>query len=400
MQSKKYDMNIVSLTAMGIGSVVGAGIFALLGQVILLAGNWTYAAFILAGTAAMFSGYTYAKLAGRYPDYGGMTDYFHFAFKNDVITGTLSIIYMLASLVSIAMMAKSFGIYVASLFPHFPNHDLLMNAVAGALVISLAILNMMRASDVGNSEILMVAIKMGILLSLIFAALWHLELAVEQELIQTTPMKFLGSVGVTFFAYAGYGIVTNAAAEVKNPKRTVGWAIFLTLGFVMLMYIGLAYVVLNFIPAHDLRQNADTAVAIAADRLLGKYGFAIMYFAALLAFVSGISATYFSIFRISRSLSNFKILPKFYHEKFWEHGTKGNVLSTALLAIATIYFDFSSIVNFSSGAYLVSYLGVFSAAWILRKEIGASGFIIAAGIALMLFIFITFMVSIFSPEMG
>ena len=55
MQSKKYDMNIVSLTAMGIGSVVGAGIFALLGQVILLAGNWTYAAFILAGTCLLYT---------------------------------------------------------------------------------------------------------------------------------------------------------------------------------------------------------------------------------------------------------------------------------------------------------------------------------------------------------
>ncbi len=76
------------------------------------------------------------------------------------------------------------------------------------------------------------------------------------------------------------------------------------------------------------------------------------------------------------------------------------MLSTFLLAVATVYFDFSSIVNFSSGAYLVSYLGVFAASWILRKETGASGFIIAGGIALMLFIFITFMISIFSPEMG
>lgn len=394
MQVKKYDMNLVSLTAMGIGSVVGAGIFALLGQVILLAGNWTYAAFILAGTAAMFSGYSYSKLAGKYPDSGGMTDYFHIAFKSKALTGTLSIIYMLASLVSIAMMAKSFGIYVASLFPNLPEHDLLMNSVAALLVVSLALLNMMRASDVGNSEVLLVAIKMGILLSLIIAAMWHLELAVEQELILTTPNKFLGSVGITFFAYAGYGIVTNAAADVNNPKRTVGWAIFLTLGFVMAMYIGLAYVVLNFIPAHDLRANADTAVAIAADRLLGKYGFAIMYFAALLAFISGISATYFSIFRISQSLGEFKILPEFYHQKFWRRGTKGNLLSTVLLAIATVYFDFSSIVNFSSGAYLVSYLGVFSANWILRKETNSSAWVIGTGIALMVFILVTFLISI------
>lgn len=389
-------MDLLSVTAMGIASVVGAGIFALLGQVILMAGNYTYGAFILAGTAALFSGYSYAKLAAAYPKSGGLTDYFHIAYKTKFVSGGLSLIYMVTSLVSIAMMAKSFGIYIAYLFPHYPHPSLIINSGAAALVIALAALNMLRAEDVGNSEILMVAIKIGILISLIIAALWHLELAVEQDVIKTTPLKFLGAVGVTFFAYAGYGIITNAAPDVANPKRTIGWAIFLTLVIVMSLYLGLAYVVLNFIPAHDLTKNADTAVAIAADRLLGKYGFAIMYFAALLAFVSGISATYFSIFRISRSLSVQKVLPAFYHHKFWNHGTWGNVLSVTLLTLTTIYFDFNSIVNFSSGAYLISYLGIFGANWRLRKETNSSAILIGLGVALMLFIFITFMISIWS----
>ena len=76
MVLKKYDMGLISVTAMGIGSVVGAGIFALLGEVILQAGNLSYYSFIIAGIAAMFSGYSYAKLSGKYPDSGGLTDYF------------------------------------------------------------------------------------------------------------------------------------------------------------------------------------------------------------------------------------------------------------------------------------------------------------------------------------
>ena len=68
MVLKKYDMGLISVTAMGIGSVVGAGIFALLGEVILQAGNLSYYSFIIAGIAAMFSGYSYAKLSGKYPD--------------------------------------------------------------------------------------------------------------------------------------------------------------------------------------------------------------------------------------------------------------------------------------------------------------------------------------------
>ncbi len=112
MQLKKYGLNLISVTALGIGSVVGAGIFALLGQVIMMAGDQTYYAFIIAGVAALFSGYSYSRLAAAYPDSGGLTDYFHIAFKKRWVVGTFSLIYMMTSAVSICMMAKSFGIYI------------------------------------------------------------------------------------------------------------------------------------------------------------------------------------------------------------------------------------------------------------------------------------------------
>lgn len=111
---------------MGIGSVVGAGIFALLGQVIMMAGDQTYYAFIIAGVAALFSGYSYSRLAAAYPDSGGLTDYFHIAFKKRWVVGTFSLIYMMTSAVSICMMAKSFGIYAVKLFPHVQDTNFLL----------------------------------------------------------------------------------------------------------------------------------------------------------------------------------------------------------------------------------------------------------------------------------
>ena len=82
MTHKKFAMNLPAVVSLGIGSIVGAGIFALLGQVILLAGSRTYYAFIIAGIAAMFSGYSYARLAGRYHNAGGLSEYFHLAFPS------------------------------------------------------------------------------------------------------------------------------------------------------------------------------------------------------------------------------------------------------------------------------------------------------------------------------
>lgn len=83
------------------------------------------------------------------------------------------------------------------------------------MIVGLAALNMQRSKDVGNTEIVMVSIKMGILLSLIIAALIHYDIAEKMQTIPFNEVKFMGSIGVTFFAFAGYGVITNAAGDVK-----------------------------------------------------------------------------------------------------------------------------------------------------------------------------------------
>lgn len=391
---EKKNLGLWSVTALGIGSVVGAGIFALLGQVIMQAGSWTYYAFILAGTAALFSGYSYGELAAKYPDSGGLTDYFHIAFPCKWVSGSLSLIYMLTSAISISMMAKSFGIYMSSLLAGTTYSWIGINEFAAVMIVVLAFLNMMNADDVGRTEILFVAVKIVILLSLIAAAYGQPNLQLSSPLTYPGWLGFFGSVGVTFFAYAGYGVITNAAADVPHPRQTIRRGIFITIVAVMLLYMALAYVVMNYIPGSDLVKNADTAVAIAADKLLGKGGYALLYVAAVLAFISGINATFFSIFRISHALAGQKILPEFYRRKFWRRGTYGNVLSAMLILLAAIYMDFSAIVNLSSGAYLVSYMGIFAANWHLRKETGSSAFLILLGWGVMTVILAAFIVSL------
>lgn len=391
MKLRKYNLNLISATALGIGSVVGAGIFALLGQVITMAGDKTYLSFIIAGIAALFSGYSYSKLAAAYPDSGGLTDYFKIAFKKRAISGTFSLIYWITSMISICMMAKSFGIYIAKLFPGYTDQLLISNIAAGTIIILLALLNMMKSSDVGNAEILMVGIKMSILSALIIFAVAQYDK--DQTLINTSPdnLHFWGSIGISFFAYAGYGIITNAAADVPNPAKTIARAIYLTIIIVIGLYVSLAFVILNFIPPDSLVKNADTAVAIAADKLMGTWGYALIYLTAIIAFISGIGATFFSTFRIAYSLAEQKVLPKIYHDVFWERGTIGNFLSVTLVLLSTIWFDFNSIVNVSSGAYLVSYLAVFAANWKLRRETKSLSLLILPGSALMLFILVMFL---------
>ncbi|MCM1323355.1 MAG: APC family permease [Acetobacter sp.] len=395
MQNQKANMSFINVLAIGIGSIVGAGIFALLGQVILISGSLTYVSFLLAGLAAIFSGYSYAKLSAKFPVSGGLTDFFHIAFKNRLLSGGLTILYMLTSAISISMMAKSFGIYAAHLFEHYGHTELIINTAAILLITSMAFLNMLGAADSSRTETLLVALKLFILLTLAGTAFYYFR-EPAQNIFFPQAKSFLGGVGVTFFAYAGYGVITNAAGDVKNPERTIPLAIYATLLIVMALYCSLAFVVLHFVDFSELTAHPNVAVAIAAKKLLGNLGFDLIYLTIFIAYATGVNATYFSIFRISRALSEDRELPAFYREKFWRFGTRGNLLTTALIVLATLLFDFNAIVNLSSGAFLVCYLAVFCAAWLLRQDIKASPIIIGIGFCLMLFIFVAFLYNIFA----
>lgn len=392
----KKSLDLLNIVSLGLGSIIGAGIFALLGQVILLAGNHTYSAFIIAGIAAIFSGYSYAKLAGRYPQSGGLTDYFHIAFSHKFVSGGLSILYMVASAISIAMLAKSFGIYATQFFHDIPNTHLWINIFAVGMIVILGLLNMQNASDVGWAETFIVIFKVSILLVIIAAAYLHPDLRLTPTTFNKIgELDFFRSIGVTFFAYAGYGVITNAAANVNHPKRTMALGIYITLAIVMLIYLNLAYVVLNYTPHADLLSNAETAVATVADKLLGGLGYNFLYLAAVLAFISGINATFFSMYRISQELGKFDVLPKIYVTPFWKNGSIGNVFTTILIILSVIFLDFSAIVNLSSAAFLASYIGIFAANWKLRKETDSSAAIILIGSTLMGVILIGFIASLF-----
>jgi len=171
-------------------------------------------------------------------------------------------------------------------------------------------------------------------------------------------------------------------------------AIYLTLIIVMPIYINLAYVVLNYTPKTDLLHDTETAIALVANKLLGQWGYYCLYLAAGLAFISGINATFFSMFRISQALGKFKVLPKIYTIALTKNATYGNGLTTLLIVFSIIFMDFSSIVNLSSAAFLLSYLGIFAANWRLRKETKSSPHIILFGSALMSIILVGFIISI------
>jgi amino acid transporter len=386
-------MNLWSVAALGIGSMVGAGIFALLGQAALVAGGETYLAFIIGGVIAGMSGYSYARLAARYPKAGGIAAYFDAAFGTRRLSGTLTLIYLVTLAVTIAMIASAFGAYAAPLFVG-SSDPFWTGLFASAIVVLLTALNVGGAGLVGPAELLLVVVKLVILSGLMLAGITSRPAHLLTEHVHPGVLGLLASVGLTFFAYAGYGMMANAAASVANPQRTIPRSIFLAIAVVTMLYVGLAIVVLQSISPADLVAHADTAVAQAAEPVLGHAGFIAVSIAALLATASAINATLFSAVQIASALVQTDRLPKAFDRHFWRHGTQGVMISIGAILLMVNFFDLNAIANIASATFLISYLAVYVAHWWLVPEAGGSRPIIIFGIISMGLVLLVFLWSV------
>jgi amino acid transporter len=378
---KDTSMSVWSVTALGIGAMVGAGIFALLGQVALLAGEETYVAFVLAGVVALLSGYSFAKLGVRYPDAGGLSTFFDRGFGIGKLSGSLSLIYLLTLAVSVALLAKAFGSYAA---PLVGGTSLLwINGFASGITVMLLLLNVAGATLVGKTEILLVSIKLLILATLIVAGGVGMAQGAPGDHMHPGVMSIGGSVGFTFLAYAGFGMMSNAAASVKTPQTTIPRAIYLAIAVVIVLYVALAVVVLANLTPASLTQHPNTAVAEAATPVLGRAGYLLLSTGALVATASGINAYLFGSLKISKAMAAAGQLPKLFSQIFWRKGSRGYLLGVAAVLVAINTLDLKAIATIASATFLIVYFAVHVAHWRLIHETKGSRWLVAAGLITM-----------------
>jgi amino acid transporter len=347
-------MSIWAVIALGIGSMVGAGIFALLGQTALVVGRETWLAFAIGGGIALLSGLAYAGLSARHPTNGGIVDFLNLALPHRV-AGALSLLYLVNLAVATAMIAKTFGAYGTKLvLPGAPSH--VADLVGSGALVLLYVLTAAGQQAVGRVEVVMVAIKLTILLVFMSGELWLLDLDAHGAHAPATPHALIASIGLTFFAYAGFGMMANAAGNVANPARTMRIAFPAAIVFTAALYVGLAFVVLAAIPPEQLAENADTAVATAAEPYFGRAGFVVLSAAALLATASTMNANVYSGNEITRSLAAAGQLPAGLGGQLLGSGTRGLFFGVALVLVLVNVFDLATIANAAGAIFLFVYV--------------------------------------------
>ena len=293
------------------------------------------------------------------------------------------------------MVARAFGAYAVQFLHEGSQEEHLILLYALGIIAVMTLFNSLSNHAVGRLEVILVGIKMMILLLLIIAGVWSLQPAHISVSAPPSSGAFFSCIGITFLAYAGFGMMANAADKVKDPQVIMPRAFLVAIGVTTLLYISLALVLLSDVSALELEKYADTAVAQAASPLLGHVGYVIVVIGALLATASAINANLFAVFNIMDNMGSERELPKLMNKSLWRQST-GQHYCRVLIMLMTAALNLGSLASVASATFLICYLAVFVVAIRLRHDIHASLPILIVGTLVMLLVIVGFIYSLWS----
>jgi len=346
MKKASKAFGLWSAVFLGIGSMVGAGIFVLLGEAGAIAGNLVWISFIFGGIIALLSGYSLAKLATAYPSRGGIVEYLVQGYGEGIFSGSLSVLFYLAAMVAIAMVAKTFGTY-ATMMTLGHTDPLWVNGYAAGILIAFMMINLAGSSLIARSENIIVIIKLSIIL--LFTVVVFFYIKPELLSLKDAPpvMNVFSSIALTFFAYEGFRVITNTAEDMADPGKLMLKSMTVAILFVMALYVAVTFAVFGNLPLPEIIKAQDYALAEAAKPAFGQTGFTIMAIAALISTASSINANLYAVTNVTYQMARNGELPEVYQRNVW-HSTEGLIVSTAILIVFVIFFDLTQIAAIGS----------------------------------------------------
>jgi amino acid transporter/nucleotide-binding universal stress UspA family protein len=327
------ELSLFSVTMIGVGAMIGAGIFVLTGIAAGVAGPAILLAFLLNGIVALFTASAYAELGGSIPEAGGGYLWVKESLPqpSGFLSGWMS---WMAHSVACSLYAIGFGAYFGEVLVEF-KFDLFLPPVilkkilAVLVVIIFTSINYRGAKETGKAGNVVTVLKIMILL---------LFVLMGSKIIISEPQRFtnffpffskgfigiLTAMGLTYIAFEGYEIIAQSGEEVKNPAKNVPKAIFLSLLIVVPIYIFVAFVALGVVnpgamtPWAFLAAKKEVAMVEAA-RNISVWGSAALLIGGLLSTISALNATIYSSSRVSFAMGRDHNLPPVFsrvHAKF------------------------------------------------------------------------------------
>lgn len=364
--------------AIGVGGMVGGGIFAVLGLAATITGGAAPFAFLVSGVIALLTAYSYAKLSVAYPSQGGTVTFVDKAFGVELFTGVLNNILWLAYIVTLSLYAVAFANYAATFFPDAG--PALHHVLIGAGILVPAVLNLASPRLVSMTEMYVVAIKIGILMVVVFVGFGDITPSRLSPGTWEPILPVLGGAMIVFVAYEGFELIANAVPDIRDAAVTAPRAYYASVLFVTVLYVLIATVTVGALTAEQIAGAADYALAQAARPSLGQLGFTLVAVSAVLATFSAINATIYGSARLAYTIAKEGELPPVLKRKVWNQPVAGLLMTTAGALLLANLADLGSISTTASAAFLVIFAVVNAANLRKAREAHSSRPIAALGV--------------------
>ncbi len=378
---KEKAFGLWSAVFLGIGSMVGAGIFVLLGEAGAIAGNLVWISFILGGIIALLSGYSLAKLASAYPSRGGIVEYLVQCYGEGVFSGSVAVLFYLSAIVALAMVTKTFGTYASMMLSSHTEHY--ANIFALIILFSFVAINLAGSTLIARSENAIVILKLSIII--IFTIVVSFYIHPDYLALKDAPpvLNLFSAIALTFFAYEGFRVITNTAEDMKDPSKLMMKAMILAISLVIILYVAVTFAVFGNLTLPEIIKAQDYALAEAAKPVFGELGFTIMAIAALISTASSINANLYAVTNVTYDMAKNGELPEVY-KRYVYHSTEGLIISAVITAFLVLFFELKEIAAIGSISMLFIHVLVHIGHLLKRKHTGASVVLLVLAIVTML----------------
>ena len=359
------------LALYGIGNIVGAGVYVLVGKIAEPAGYLAVVAFLIAAIVAFCAALSYAELASRFPVSAGVAVYLHEAFKTKVLSTIVGLMLVGAGVVSSATLLKGFAGYFAQLTGIEP----WLSIVAGGVLLLIVMLRGIKES-VGMAALLTI-IEVGGLLFLVGSIM-----AFRPDAIATFGDGFSGALGsfnatsfaaiisaafIAFYAFVGFEDMVNIAEEVKNPQKAFPRAILASMAVVTVLYLVVTIAALGVLSPAILG-NSDAPLASVYQAATGNDA-TIIIVISLLATLNGVLVNIIMGSRFLYGMSNRGwISPWFSKVSRWHVPARGTIVVGSIAIVAALLLPIEQLAQTTSLLLLFVFLAVNISLIVVRRH--------------------------------
>jgi len=391
---RKDSLTLIGTVALGTGVMIGAGIFALTGQMAEMTGELFPLAFLSAALIVSFSAYSYIKMSNAYPSAGGIAMYLKKAYGSTLTTAFHALLMYFSMVIAQSFLARTFGAYTLQLF-EISDTSLLVPTLGAGLLVAAFLINLSANRMIEGVSSVLGFIKIGgiILFGVVGVTVADsVEVNFTAQSVDTSLAGFLGATALGILAFKGFTTITNSGSELKDPHRNVGRAIIISIALCVVIYALVGFAVASNLSLQQIIETKNYSLAAAAKPALGKYAVWFTVVLAMLATAGGIIASIFAVSRMLAMLTEMKLVP---HSHF---AMPGNIQKHALVytvvlgLLLTIFFDLARIAALGIIFYLIMDIAIhWGILRHLRQEIGARSVVLVGAIILDLVILAGFL---------